>query len=84
MFQVDLPRLESLAPRMDTPPISAITEDDLSAVSMKEVHLPMPQETPFTYENNAGELCGCKYENKSSCGCKYITEVSPIEVAGVL
>lgn len=71
MLEIDLPRMESLSPQLNSP---TINDDDMRTLSYKALS-PIPQdigdETTVTTD-----LCGCRYKNKSTCGCKYINKVS--------
>lgn len=86
-MEIDLPRMQSLSPHFDSPPMDTIAGmTDLTDVSSPIEPDPQPpQQQPSSCSmekaNNCdwttdSTLCGCKYENKSGCGCKYINKVS--------
>lgn len=81
MMEIDLPRMQSLSPQLDSPPpiesVKGMTNPNLSDLmtSSKE-----PSSSSCDTAKNCdwkfvSELCGCKYTNKSGCGCKYINKV---------
>lgn len=82
MLEIDLPRMQSLSPHLDSPP-PIDTFEAISSMSMTSLprtspstSLPMPMATKScgcTYDT---EICDEKYKSRSGCGCKYINKVS--------
>lgn len=80
MLQIDLPRMESMSPQLDTPPVTEMTEVVFKSMPFKPDTATMPhsfnKETGFAFEDAPRISNDCNYENKSNYGCKYITKVS--------
>lgn len=79
MMEIDLPRMRSLSPHIDTPPpintMPAMTQLNLTNITEAE------QPTLNTPPINTTKTCEWKYESdacgcKAVCGCKYINKVS--------
>lgn len=83
MTEIDLPRMQSLSPKLlDSPPpmdkipgMTILNDADIEPIHAITSSPPINQAKNFEWNNESNEICGCKYENKSSCGCKYINKV---------
>lgn len=84
MLEIDLPRMQSLSPQLDSPPptnapVQGMTNLNLTDIEpITTVHTSsssINQAKNCEWNNNETEICGCKYTNKSGCGCKYINKV---------
>lgn len=86
MTEVDLPRMQSLSPKLlDSPQpmdtiqgMTVLNYADIEPIHAIASSSSINQAKNFEWNNESHEKCGCKYENKSSCGCKYINKVRPI------
>lgn len=79
MIEIDLPRMRSLSPHIDSPtPMSTLPAmTQLNLTNITEVEQPTLNTPPL----NPTKTCEWKYESdfcgcKSVCGCKYINKVS--------
>lgn len=83
MSEVDLPRMQSLSPKLlDSPQqmdtiqgMTVLNDADIEPIHVIASSFSINQAKNFEWNNESNEICGCKYENKSSCGCKYINKV---------
>lgn len=79
MMEIDLPRMESLSPKLDSP----LTSEDSRECTMIMEQTNLPNDVINTTDNNqcfntevnSNNFCNCKYENKVTCGCKFINKV---------
>lgn len=83
-MEIDLPRMQSLSPQLDSPPpidtiqgMTKLSPADIEPITTNTSNSSMNQVKSSEWNN---EICGCKYENKSGCGCKYINKVCMINV----
>lgn len=85
MIEIDLPRMQSLSPQLDSPPpietMQALTNlntaADIEPIAINPSSSSMNPAKNCEWTNES-EICGCRYENKSGCGCKYINKVCMI------
>lgn len=79
MTEVDLPRMQSLSPKLlDSPQpmgMTVLNDADIEPIHAIASSSSINQAKNFEWNNESNEICGCRYENKSSCGCKYINKV---------
>lgn len=78
MMEIDLPRMQSLSPPLDSPPpIDPITDlNDVDVFgAMPATSDSLPSRAPCDTGHDS-DLCGCRLHGKSDCGCRYINQVS--------
>lgn len=80
MMDIDLPRMQSLSPPLDSPP-SMDPFTDLTNVDAL-VDMPSLKDSSNAADTcdigtvcNDMDLCGCKLLGKLDCGCRYINQV---------
>lgn len=79
-MEIDLPRMQSLSPPLDSPPaidpFTDLTNIDalVDMPSIKDVSNAAGSCDLGTACNDL-DLCGCKLLGKSDCGCRYINQV---------
>lgn len=78
MMEIDLPRMQSLSPPLDSPS-SIDPNTDIAGMDVfgdvPAIADSLPPPGPCD-ANRDLDLCGCRLHGKTDCGCRYINQVS--------